>query len=108
MQPANSGNDGLLRTISRQLTQKQGLVRVTMDQARDRGVSRLMQGVKTQFGMVRQYCRLQGQELSENWIMARVFPVHPTQDVRTIGRDQSRISLRQPNNERLSRMVAIG
>jgi hypothetical protein len=52
-----------------------------MDQTAHRRVGVLVERVEGELGMVRQLSRLERNELAEDWIVARVSPVDPAQNV---------------------------
>ena len=68
---------------SEQLTQEESLVGVAMNQALDRRVGRLMEGVKGKLGVIRDHPRLHREELSDDGIVPRILPVDSAENIRT-------------------------
>src|SRR3954451_22198593 len=63
-------------------TQEERLVRIPMNQALNRRVGRLVEGIEGKFGMIRDHHRLHREELTDDGIMPRIFPVDSTEDIR--------------------------
>lgn len=63
-------------------TQKQNLVRVTVDEPLDGRVGLLVERVERQHGVVRDHARLEGDELAHDGVVPRVVPVDAAEYVR--------------------------
>lgn len=67
-----------------ELTEKQSLVWVPMDEPRHWRVGLFVQRIKRQSGMIGYHRRLSRDELAKNGIVARVSPVDTAQDIRAV------------------------
>ena len=66
------------------LTKKERLVGVSMDKAFNRRVSRLLEGVQGELGVIRLHVGLGRDKLAEDWVIQRILPVDAAQDVGAI------------------------
>lgn len=64
------------------LTQEQGLVRVSVDQAFDRRILSLVKRVQGELGVVGLHLGLGGNELAEDGVVQRILPVDSAQNIR--------------------------